>query len=83
MTTFKNQTSVILDSLIRQKYISERDFNYNGFRARLSELRRQIPIESQQINYVNEFGHPSYYKQYSISKENKTLAKKLFKHINK
>jgi hypothetical protein len=83
MTLFKNQTAVILDSLIRQKHISERDFNYNGFRARLSELRQLIPIESEQINYVNEFGHASYYKQYSISKENKPLAKKLFKQINK
>lgn len=83
MIPFKNQTAVILDSLIKQNHISERDFNYNGFRARLSELRQLIPIESQQVNYVNEFGHPSYYKQYSISKENKPLAKKLFKQINK
>jgi hypothetical protein len=83
MTTFKNQSAVILDSLIRQNYISERDFNYNGFRARLSELRQLIPIESQQVNYVNEFGHSSYYKQYSINKENKPLAKKIFKQINK
>ena len=83
MKPFKNQSAVILDSLIKQKNISERDFNYNGFRARLSELRQLIPIESEQINYVNEFGHSSYYKQYSISKENKPLAKKLFKQINK
>jgi hypothetical protein len=83
MRTFKNQTAVILDSLIKLKHISERDFNYNGFRARLSELRQLIPIESKQINYVNEFGHSSYYKQYSISKENKSKAKKLFKQINK
>ena len=80
---FKNQTAVILDSLIKRKNISERDFNYNGFRARLSELRQLIPIESKQINYINEFGHSSYYKQYSISKENKSKAKKLFKQINK
>ena len=80
---FKNQSAVILHRLIRDNYISEQEFGYNGFRARLSELRQQIPIESQQINYVNEFGHPSYYKQYSISKENKPLAKKLFKQINK
>mgnify|MGYP000028188572 FL=1 len=80
---FKNQTAVILDNLIKLKHISERDFNYNGFRARLSELRQLIPIESKQINYINEFGHSSYYKQYSISKENKSKAKKLFKQINK
>jgi hypothetical protein len=83
MKPFKNQTAVILDSLIKQKNISERDFNYNGFRARLSELRQLIPIESKQVNYVNEFGHPSYYKQYSISKENKSQAKKLLKKLNK
>jgi len=80
---FKNQTSVILHRLIRDKYISEQEFGYNGFRARLSELRQLIPIESQQINYVNEFGHSSYYKQYSISKENKSQAKQLLKKINK
>jgi hypothetical protein len=80
---FKNQSAVILHRLIRDNYISEQEFNYNGFRARLSELRQLIPIESQQVNYVNEFGHASYYKQYSISKENKPLAKKLFKQINK
>jgi hypothetical protein len=83
MRTFKNQSAVILDSLIKQKHISERDFNYNGFRARLSELRQLIDIKGEQVNYVNEFGHSSYYKQYSISKENKSLAKKIFKQINK
>jgi hypothetical protein len=80
---FKNQSAVILHRLIRDKYISEQEFGYNGFRARLSELRQLIDIESQQVNYVNEFGHSSYYKQYSISKENKALAKKIFKQINK
>jgi hypothetical protein len=83
MRTFKNQSSVILHRLIRDNYISEQEFGYNGFRARLSELRQLIDIKGEQVNYVNEFGHSSYYKQYSISKENKPLAKKLFKQINK
>jgi hypothetical protein len=80
---FKNQSAVILHRLIRDNYISEQEFGYNGFRARLSELRQLIDIKGEQVNYVNEFGHSSYYKQYSISKENKALAKKLFKQINK
>jgi hypothetical protein len=80
---FKNQSAVILHRLIRDNYISEQEFGYNGFRARLSELRQLIDIKGEQVNYVNEFGHSSYYKQYSISKENKPLAKKLFKQINK
>ncbi len=80
---FKNQTAVILYRLIRDNYISEQEFGYNGYRARISELRQRIPIESKKVNYINEFGHPSYYHQHSLTKENKTFAKELYKQINK
>lgn len=83
MEIHKNQTAVILYRLIRDNYISEQEFGYNGYRARISELRQRIPIESKKVNYVNEFGHSSYYNQHSITKENKKLAKELYKEINK
>jgi hypothetical protein len=80
---FKNQTAVILHRLIRDNYISEQEFGYNGYRARISELRQRIPIESKKVNYINEFGHSSYYHQHSLTKENKKIAKELYKEINK
>jgi hypothetical protein len=83
MKTPKNQISEILYRLIRDNYISEQEFGFNGYRARISELRQRIPIESKKVNYVNQFGHSSYYHQHLLTKENKKLAKEIYKEINK
>ena len=79
----KNQISEILYRLIRDNYISEQEFGFNGYRARISELRQRIPIESKKVNYVNQFGHSSYYHEHLLTKENKKLAKEIYKEINK
>jgi hypothetical protein len=83
MKTPKNQTAEILYRLIRDKYVSEQEFGFNGYRARISELRQRIPIENKKVNYTNQFGHSSYYHEHYITKENKKLAKELYKEINK
>lgn len=79
----KNQSATILYRLIRDNFVSEQEFGDNGYRDRISELRQLIPIESQKVSYTNEFGHSSYYNQHSLTKENKKIAKEIYKNINK
>jgi hypothetical protein len=77
-----NQTAAILQSLIRDSYVTEQEFCFNGFRARISELRQLVTIDTQKVNYINQFGHSSYYNQHSLNKENKKLAKEVYEKIN-
>ena len=79
----KTQTAAILERLIKNRSVSEQDFGFNGYRARISELRQLIPIETQKVSYTNQFGHSSYYHQHSLTKENKKIAKEIYKKINK
>lgn len=78
----KTQTAAILERLIRDSYVSEQEFGYNGYRARISELRQRIPIEAQKVTFFNQFGHSSYYHQHSLTPENKKIAKEIYKLIN-
>ncbi|MFY8127643.1 MAG: hypothetical protein ACOVMM_04650 [Chitinophagaceae bacterium] len=68
-----SQTTAILKALISTKGISERDTNYNGFRARISELRLDysLPIKKKMIDFKNAFGRNSKYSFHFIEKENK------------
>lgn len=82
----KTQEAHILYELINKKQqgITERDFFYNGFRARLADLRNKhlLSIDSQNEEFVNSFGHKSWYSRYKLA-TNKRDAIRIYNQINK
>jgi len=79
-----NQTAAILKEMIlSERGVTEQDLRFNGFRARISEIRQLIPLESELIKFTNQFGNASYFTQHSITPENKIIAKEIYEKINK
>lgn len=78
-----NQTAAILQRLIRNDYVTEQEMCMNGFRARISELKQLITIETEKASFVNQFGHSSYFNKHSLTPENKIIAKEIYEKINK
>ena len=79
----KNQKAAILYKLIVQDGLSERDTNYNGFRARISELNELISISYESKPFVSEFGHKNCYRWHYLRPMQKLEAMRIYKEINK
>jgi hypothetical protein len=80
-----NQKAFVLHSLLNRPFISERDFNYNGFRSRLSDLRLDygVQIDYRLIPFVNEFGRKRTYRQHFIKDANEEHAIIAYQKMNK
>lgn len=80
----KSQTAVILRALInRTRGISERSFQMNGFRSRLSDLRDMgVNIRFVVKHYKNSLKHPSHYRQHFLRNPDKGKAMKVYQQIN-
>lgn len=80
-----NQKAVVLHSLLKRPFISERDFNYNGFRSRISDLRLDygVQIDFRLIPFVNEFGRKRTYRQHFIKHANIQHAIIAYQKVNK
>jgi hypothetical protein len=80
----KTQKQKILLALIESnKGISERQFSYNGFRQRLSELRRYLNIKFTWKKFKNEFGHPGQFKIHWLTNDEKKKAISVYLKIVK
>ena len=77
-----NQTAAVLRMLITRKKVSERQTPFNGFRARVSELRQHVSINFTVEKFVNQFGRVSHYREHFISGWNKSKAVELYNKIN-
>lgn len=80
----KTTTAHILYELIMYKDgVTERDFYYNGFRQRISELRRKhlLAIDSIPHEFTNKFGHKGVFSKY-ILRTPKKDAIKIYNQIN-
>ena len=80
----KTTTAHILYELIMYKDgVTERDFYYNGFRQRISELRRKhlVAIDSVPQEFTNKFGHKGVFSRY-ILRTKKNDALKIYNKIN-
>ena len=88
MTLKQPKTSlahILHDLIIKGKQgITERDFHYNSFRGRLSDLRNKylVSINSEHEEFVNTFGHKSYFSRYKLA-TNKRDAIKIYNALNK
>lgn len=77
-----NQKAHILYKMIHGYGISEQESAFNGYRSRISELKKAIPISAERRPFVNRFGKKSGYNYHYIAPENKAAAIELYKKIN-
>lgn len=86
LTTPKTSLAHILYELIMQgnKGITERDFYYNGFRQRMSEIRNKhlISVNSHREQFVNTFGHIGHFHRHILA-TNQSEAIDIYNEINK
>lgn len=70
----------ILWLLIKNKTISERNTFYNGFRARIADLRNKhhLRIKGTPQNFTNRFNHSGIFYYYSIDKRCKKQFTQLY-----
>lgn len=79
-----NQLQKILLSLINSdKGISEREFNLNGFRTRISDLRKWLNIKHTEIPFTNEFGRSGTYRKHWLMNSEKEKAVQLYLQLQK
>lgn len=80
-----NQTADILKALIEQPGVSELQKDYNGFRSRISELKRKfgLNIRFVQKEFVNRFGRKSHYREHFLRDSDKKAAERVYREINK
>lgn len=75
---------ILYELIINKKGVTERDFYYNGFRQRVSELRRKhlVVIDSVPEEFINKFGHKGVFSRYILSTPKKE-AIKIYGDINR
>lgn len=80
----KNQTAKILKRLIEGEAITEQTTGQNGFRTRISELKRKhnAPIHFAWKKYTDTFGEESRCKAHFILECDRELSIELYGKIN-
>ena len=73
----------VLHALITRNGISEKDLNQTGFRARLSELKREynLPVSFEWRPFV-KFGKPRQHKFHFIEKQHMDKAAEVYAAVN-
>lgn len=82
----KNQKAAVLKMLIDQPGVSERDTVFNGFRTRISELKREpynLNIRTVKVPFKTQFGKESHFNKHFLYGIDKEYARKLYEKINK
>ena len=82
----KNQRASVLKMLIIKNSLSERDTVFNGFRTRISELKKEphnLNIRTIRVPFTNQFGRPGHYNKHFLLDADKPEAVKLFIEMNK
>lgn len=78
----KTQKAYVLYKLIKSRGASEQATGFNGFRTRISELKKLITINTDRRAFTNRFGRKSFYNFHFIAPENKPAAIELYQKIN-
>lgn len=80
----KNQTAKILKRLIEGEMITEQQTGQNGFRTRISELKRKhnAPIHFAWKKYTDTFDQESVCKAHFILEIDRDQAVQLYEKIN-
>jgi hypothetical protein len=82
-----NSRAAILKGLIEHSFISERDFNQNGFRMRLTEIRRELESVGITVHYglqefVNQYGNKGSFRKHYLHGIDKEKASEVYYKIN-
>lgn len=74
----------VLHGLITRSEISERDFNLNGFRTRISDLRlkHKIPVRFAEKKRKNRHGHTSIHRVHYLWRLSVPRAMRIYEQIN-
>lgn len=79
----RSQLAEVLHGLITKNEISEADYRLNGFRSRLTDLRKLgLNIRDKWKSFVSKHGHPGQYKAHYLWQIEKKKAEKLYAKIN-
>ena len=80
-----NQKAFILHTLLNKGPVSERDFNMNGFRSRISDLRLDYDLDIQHTlkDFTNEFGRKGKYREHFLSTDEYEKAIAAYYMMNK
>lgn len=74
-----NQLQKVLLALIEYNDgVSEKDYRINGFRSRISDLRKWLNIKHTVIPFTNEFGRSGTYRRHWIMNDEKQKAIDLY-----
>lgn len=81
----KNQACKILKRLIEGEAITEQQTGQNGFRTRISELKRKhnAPIHFAWKKYTDSFGEESQCKAHFILEVDREACIELYEKLNK
>lgn len=80
----KSQTAEILFALITENEISEQQFFQNGFRSRLTELRKLgLNIRDKWKHFKSKYGNQGQYKARYLWRSELPKAKRIYERINK
>jgi len=81
----KNQLAAVLKMLIERNGVSERQTVFNGFRTRISELRKDfhLNIRTVRVKKRSQFGRIIYYNKHFIYDSVRPKAIKIYNRINK
>jgi hypothetical protein len=78
----KSIKSFILSELIKGRTISEKELNWNSFRARLSDLSKDgLNIMYRSVKFKNSFGHVGVYREHYLPSDEKGKAIDLYKKL--
>jgi len=80
----RNQRAEILHDLITSNEITEHEYPYNGFRSRLTELRKLgLTIRFHWKNFKTKYGRKGRFKVHYLWETHKRKAMRIYKEINK
>lgn len=80
----KNQRAAVLKMLIDSNGVSEQQTPFNGFRTRISELKRGgLNIRTIKESFVNQFGKASQFNRHFLMDCDKEQARELYEKINR
>jgi len=71
-------TAILYNLIIRNEGVSEKNFNYNGFRSRISELRDHLTIKDTKVSFTNGFNHKNKFKRHWLDETEKKKAVKFY-----
>lgn len=81
----RNQLASVLKMLLENESVSEQETPFNGFRARISDLRlkHHLEVKNTEVKFTNQFGRKSSFMKHYLLEIDKEKGVELYREINK